>query len=1069
MGNIYRTVLISCLFLVSIALSAQTHNWTINPNDYETDCEINAVVFIGSEEVSTGTLGAFVGDVCRGFADGMYFSGTGRTIFSVRCYSNDPTNPETLIFRYFDPSDNSYHTVIETVLFDSDEQIGNAMNPLLFHSCDPVTLLSGPLNSNMCAVSGSATFSVTAGGASPYIYQWQYNTGTEWVNTANGTPSGAVYSGSNTASLNVSGITTAGDYQYRCRISNCHEWSSVTSSSATLTVDPLPAAAGAIEGAATVCQGQQAVEYRVPPVADATTYSWSYSGTGAVINGTGNSVTINFAANATAGNLTVRGVNDCGAGTVSAGFAVRVNPLPAAAGTIEGAATVCQGQQAVGYRVPPVADATTYSWSYSGTGAVINGTGNSVTINFAANATAGNLTVRGVNDCGQGAVSAGFAIRVNPLPAAAGTISGPTAVCQGQSGISYTVPAIANASSYVWTLPSGATGTSTTNSITVNYGLVATSGNISVRGRNGCGDGALSPLAITVNPLPSAIAGLTMVPAGSSTSLTSSPSGGTWSSSVTAVATVNSSTGLLTGVSPGSTVITYRLPTGCSVSVEIDVLPADWNVIPANFDYEGRVTAAVFPENGVSEAGYLAAFAGDECRGIAKSVYLAAENIHIYELRFHSNTEEGDVLVFRHFDPAGRVVHNMNRSLDFESGMSTGSHSSPFRMGRGVDFEMNLPVGWTWLSINTILDNMTLNFILSTVSTPGDYIKDQTSSAAYYETYGWFGTITELDPTKLYKIRAYNISDFGFSGRPVDTDATPISLASGWNWIGYLPQQSILINDALASLTPEEDDYIKDQRNSATFYSFYGSWFGNLLSMSPYAGYMLRISNPGTLLYPRSGSKGDEIFAGDAGVQFNYNDFEFNGSLTAKVLVDGDERGSENDLLYAVVDNEIRGVINGRYFEPSNTSLYVLMIHSNIEVGETVGFRYFDSENNKYYNCDETITFSSDMIVADAFRPLVLNFSGSDISDSFEEELKLSIYPNPFSHDLNIGYDLAESSHVRITLLDINGKVIRTLADQAQKAGTYRFTWNSDLPASGLYFIKFEAGNKYVIQKVILR
>jgi hypothetical protein len=1245
MGNIYRTVLISCLFLVSIALSAQTHNWTINPNDYETDCEINAVVFIGSEEVSTGTLGAFVGDVCRGFADGMYFSGTGRTIFSVRCYSNNLTNPETLTFRYFDPSDNSYHTVIETVLFDSDEQIGNAMNPLLFHLCDPVTLLSGPFNSNMCAVSGSATFSVTAGGTSPYIYQWQYNTGTEWVNTANGIPSGAVYSGSNTASLNVSGITPAGDYQYRCRISNCHEWSSVTSNSATLTVDPLPgaagtisgltnvcpgqtsvaynvpvignattyswsysgtgavisgtgnsvtisfatnatagnltvrgvndcgagtvsagfpitvnplpaaagaiegaatvcqgqqaveyrvppvtdattyswsysgtgavisgtgnsvtisfannatagnlivrgvndcgagtvsagfavrvnplpAAAGTIEGAATVCQGQQAVEYRVPPVTDATTYSWSYSGTGAVISGTGNSVTISFANNATAGNLIVRGVNDCGAGTVSAGFAVRVNPLPAAAGTIEGAATVCQGQQAVGYRVQPVADATTYSWSYSGTGAVINGTGNSVTISFANNATAGNLTVRGINDCGTGTVSAGFAVTINPLPAAAGAISGPIAVCQGQSGITYTVPAIANASSYVWTLPSGATGTSTTNSITVNYGLVATSGNVSVRGRNTCGDGALSTLPITVNPLPSAIAGLTMVPAGSSTSLTSSPSGGTWSSSVTAVATVNSSTGLLTGVSPGSTVITYRLPTGCSVSAEIDVLPADWNVIPANFDYEGRVTAAVFQENGVSEAGYLAAFAGDECRGIAKSVYLAAENIHIYELRFHSNTEEGDVLVFRHFNPAGRVVHNMNRSLDFESGMSTGSHSSPFRMGRGVDFEMNLPVGWTWLSINTILDNMTLNFILSTVSTPGDYIKDQTSSAAYYETYGWFGTITELDPTKLYKIRAYNISDFGFSGRPVDTDATPISLASGWNWIGYLPQQSIPINDALASLTPEEDDYIKDQRNSATFYSFYGSWFGNLLSMSPYAGYMLRISNPGTLLYPRSGSKGDEIFAGDAGIQFNYNDFEFNGSLTAKVLVDGDERGSENDLLYAVVNNEIRGVINGRYFEPSNTSLYVLMIHSNIEEGETVGFRYFDSENNKYYNCDETITFSSDMIVADAFRPLVLNFSGSDISDNFEEELKLSIYPNPFSHDLNIGYDLAESSHVRITLLDINGKVIRTLADQAQKAGTYRFTWNSDLSASGLYFIKFEAGNKHVTQKVILR
>jgi hypothetical protein len=145
------------------------------------------------------------------------------------------------------------------------------------------------------------------------------------------------------------------------------------------------------------------------------------------------------------------------------------------------------------------------------------------------------------------------------------------------------------------------------------------------------------------------------------------------------------------------------------------------------------------------------------------------------------------------------------------------------------------------------------------------------------------------------------------------------------------------------------------------------------------------------------------------------------------------------------------------------------MIHSNIEEGETVGFKYFDSENNKYYGCDQTIIFSSDMIVADALKPLELNFSSSDISDNFAGKLKLKIYPNPFSHELNIGYDLAGSSHVRITILDVHGRVIRTLADQAQKAGSYQFTWNSGLVSSGLYFIKFEADHRYIIQKVILR
>ncbi len=64
------------------------------------------------------------------------------------------------------------------------------------------------------------------------------------------------------------------------------------------------------------------------------------------------------------------------------------------------------------------------------------------------------------------------------------------------------MPTIPNATSCVWTLPDGATGTSTTNSITVDFGTSATSGNITVKGANSCGDGAVSTLPITVNVKP---------------------------------------------------------------------------------------------------------------------------------------------------------------------------------------------------------------------------------------------------------------------------------------------------------------------------------------------------------------------------------------------------------------------------------------------------------------------------------------------------------------------------------------------------------------------------------------
>ena len=122
-------------------------------------------------------------------------------------------------------------------------------------------------------------------------------------------------------------------------------------------------------------------------------------------------------------------------------------------------------------------------------------------MDYGISAASGNITVKGNNSCGDGTTSV-LAITVNPLPVAAVTITGTTTVCQGQNSVTYTVPTITNATSYVWTLPSGATGTSTTNSITVDYGISAASGNITVKGNNACGDGITSTLAITVNPIP---------------------------------------------------------------------------------------------------------------------------------------------------------------------------------------------------------------------------------------------------------------------------------------------------------------------------------------------------------------------------------------------------------------------------------------------------------------------------------------------------------------------------------------------------------------------------------------
>jgi hypothetical protein len=73
-------------------------------------------------------------------------------------------------------------------------------------------------------------------------------------------------------------------------------------------------------------------------------------------------------------------------------------------------------------------------------------------------------------------------------------ISGEDTVCQGYRDVAYSIPEIAGAASYIWTLPPGATvtGSAFSPEILISFSDTASSGSFMVRAANACGDGPVS-------------------------------------------------------------------------------------------------------------------------------------------------------------------------------------------------------------------------------------------------------------------------------------------------------------------------------------------------------------------------------------------------------------------------------------------------------------------------------------------------------------------------------------------------------------------------------------------------
>jgi PKD repeat protein len=208
--------------------------------------------------------------------------------------------------------------------------------------------------------------------------------------------------------------TTSGDYDVVLKATcngTCLNQTTKTVASLVIPTEPATPA-----GPAAICQASTANTYSTTDAGNSTTYTWE------IVPVEAGSFTINSASTSLdcsssysgPATIKVQGVNDCGAGGFSQELSINISPLPTVATQPQGPVAVDSYKNPTSeFTTTATGNAVTYEWILTQAAGSISGTDLTgiVTWNseFRGPAT---VAVRGINDCGDGVISAEHTVTV---------------------------------------------------------------------------------------------------------------------------------------------------------------------------------------------------------------------------------------------------------------------------------------------------------------------------------------------------------------------------------------------------------------------------------------------------------------------------------------------------------------------------------------------------------------------------------------------------------------------------------------------------------------------------------
>ena len=515
------------------------------------------------------------------------------------------------------------------------------------------------------------------------------------------------------------------------------------------------------------------------------------------------------------------------------------------------------------------------------------------------------------------------------------------------------------------------------------------------------------------------------------------------------------------GISENTSLIAGKITT----SVYTDVDPQE---------YENRMsftTAIILDGVEVTSGNWeICAFSGTEeaCRGSIVMQDYQDVPVHPYLGIFNVYGNGGEKIEFKVYNHDRDTSYIATNSIIFDTN-HYGNYDSPYEVtiANAVEIapvmteqEIELAEGWGWISSNVTNNEISLL----------EQFKQQAQNATLLrgpegviQAPYWHGTFSAINNTDMYEIEASDVCTISFTGLPVDPAATPITLLKGWNWIGYMPQGSLPIDEALANLNPQDGDQIKSRAGFIAYYAEGGGWLGELSTMNPGEGYKYYSTNATnqTLVYPSEltpqlrSSNNKEALSLRWTAQSSR--FANNMTLTAIVSLGNEELQSDQIEIGAFCGDECRGSVLLKNIPQLTKHPYMGFLVVYGENNETIRLRVFNHETGQEYEAGNvSLSFVSDAIQGSPSAPFRITLlSPTGVSEV--QSGAVYVYTDAAGEKLYIQYPW--NSIDRLEIVDLNGRRV------IQKTNfVSEFVQISSL-AQGIYILKVVKDNQVSVYK----